>query len=123
MKLTKERLQEIVEDGFLKHGESKDMARIALASLEAEPVVPPELHWEDVCRISPEITIGDAIVYAGAWNACRAAMLQAAPLTGEDTSAELPEPCPRCGCRSSRPNGEHYCHPLAAPPQQEASDD
>ncbi|WP_147402988.1 hypothetical protein [Enterobacter sp. R1(2018)] len=22
----------------------------------------------------------------------------------------VPEPCPRCGCRSSRPNGEHYCH-------------
>ncbi len=22
-----------------------------------------------------------------------------------------PEPCPRCGVRSSRPNGEHYCHP------------
>ncbi|AOP43741.1 hypothetical protein DCF40_12680 [Edwardsiella piscicida] len=85
--------------------------------------VPPELLWEDLCRISPEITIGDAIVYAGAWNACRAAMLQAAPLTGEDTSAELPEPCPRCGCRSSRPNGEHYCHPLAAAPQQEASND
>ncbi|WLJ47356.1 hypothetical protein [Edwardsiella piscicida] len=51
------------------------------------------------------------------------AMLQAGSLTGEDTSAELPEPCPRCGCRSSRPNGEHYCHPLAAAPQQEASDD
>ncbi|ACY85318.1 hypothetical protein ACW6AV_003527 [Edwardsiella piscicida] len=31
MKLTKERLQEIVEDGFLKHGESKELARIALA--------------------------------------------------------------------------------------------
>lgn len=35
---TKERLEEIAEDGFLKHGESKALARIALASLEAEPV-------------------------------------------------------------------------------------
>lgn len=35
---TKERLEEIAEDGFLKHGESKELARIALASLEAEAV-------------------------------------------------------------------------------------
>jgi len=35
---TKERLEEIAEDGFLKHGESKELARIALASLEAEKV-------------------------------------------------------------------------------------
>ncbi|MCC8231863.1 hypothetical protein [Enterobacter mori] len=35
---TKERLEEIAEDGFLKHGESKALARIALASLEARPV-------------------------------------------------------------------------------------
>jgi hypothetical protein len=38
MKFTKERLEEIAEDGFLKHGESKELARIALASLEAEAV-------------------------------------------------------------------------------------
>ncbi|MCP1440789.1 hypothetical protein J3D56_004225 [Erwinia persicina] len=25
------------------------------------------------------------------------------------------EPCPRCGVRSSRPNGEHYCHKQAEP--------
>ncbi|UCQ23106.1 hypothetical protein [Edwardsiella piscicida] len=108
---------------------TKEQARIALASLEAEPVVPPELHWEDVCRISPEITIGDAIVYAGAWNACRAAMLQAEPVSHD---AEDPDDtvftCPRCGRRSSRPNGEHYCHPLAAAaretaPKQETSND
>jgi len=35
---TKERLEEIAADGFLKHGESKELARIALASLEAGPV-------------------------------------------------------------------------------------
>jgi len=35
---TKERLQEIAEDGFLKHGEAKAMARQMLAGLEQEPV-------------------------------------------------------------------------------------
>ncbi|VTM84876.1 Uncharacterised protein [Klebsiella pneumoniae] len=37
-KLTKERLQEIAEDGFLKHGESKELARMALAAMDSEPV-------------------------------------------------------------------------------------
>ncbi|MDH0062560.1 DUF551 domain-containing protein [Leclercia adecarboxylata] len=39
MTFTKERLQEIVEDGFLKHGESKELARMALAALTAEKVI------------------------------------------------------------------------------------
>ncbi len=34
---TRERLQEITEDGFLKHGESKELARIVLAAMEQEP--------------------------------------------------------------------------------------
>ncbi|WP_220703766.1 hypothetical protein [Citrobacter braakii] len=38
MELTKERLQEIAEDGFLKHGEAKAMARQLLAGMEQEPV-------------------------------------------------------------------------------------
>lgn len=37
-KLTRERLQEIAEDGFLKHGESKVLARMALAEMDSEPV-------------------------------------------------------------------------------------
>ncbi|ELT6817994.1 hypothetical protein FKL27_14365 [Klebsiella pneumoniae] len=37
-KLTKERLLEIAEDGFLKHGESKVLARMALAEKASEPV-------------------------------------------------------------------------------------
>ncbi|HHT2232241.1 TPA: hypothetical protein ACTY1G_002003 [Klebsiella michiganensis] len=37
-KLTRERLQEITEEGFLKHGESKELARIALAAIDSEPV-------------------------------------------------------------------------------------
>ena len=38
-KLTRERLQEIAEDGFLKHGESKELARMALAAMDSEPVI------------------------------------------------------------------------------------
>ncbi|WP_261802904.1 hypothetical protein [Klebsiella variicola] len=37
-KLTRERLQEIAEDGFLKHGESKELARMVLAAMDSEPV-------------------------------------------------------------------------------------
>lgn len=38
-KLTRERLQEIAENGFLKHGESKELARMALAAMDIEPVI------------------------------------------------------------------------------------
>ncbi|WP_447313261.1 DUF551 domain-containing protein [Klebsiella pneumoniae] len=38
-KLTKERLLEIAEDGFLKHGESKELARMALAEKASELVI------------------------------------------------------------------------------------
>lgn len=37
-KLTRERLQEIAEDGFLKHGESKVLARMELVAMDSEPV-------------------------------------------------------------------------------------
>ncbi len=52
-KLTRERLQEIAEDGFLKHGESKELARMVLAATDSEPVaLQPELakviyHFRD----------------------------------------------------------------------------
>ncbi|HCA8768506.1 TPA: hypothetical protein MYI92_000044 [Klebsiella pneumoniae] len=52
-KLTRDRLQEIAEDGFLKHGESKELARMALAAMDSEPVaLQPELakviyHFRD----------------------------------------------------------------------------
>ncbi len=36
--ITRERLQEIAEDGFLKHGESKELARMALGAMDSEPV-------------------------------------------------------------------------------------
>ncbi|HIF5757877.1 TPA: DUF551 domain-containing protein [Raoultella ornithinolytica] len=37
--ITRERMQEIAEDGFLKHGESKELARMALAAMDSEPVI------------------------------------------------------------------------------------
>ncbi|HGY1775024.1 TPA: hypothetical protein ACNVNE_003989 [Klebsiella aerogenes] len=40
--ITRERLQEIAEDGFLKHGESKELARMALAAMDSDPVA-----WTD----------------------------------------------------------------------------
>ena len=52
-KLSRDRLQEIAEDGLLKHGESKALARMALAAMDSEPVaLQPELakviyHFRD----------------------------------------------------------------------------
>lgn len=52
-KLSRDRLQEIAEDGFLKHGESKELARMVLAATDSEPVaLQPELakvmyHFRD----------------------------------------------------------------------------
>ncbi|WP_115195661.1 hypothetical protein [Klebsiella pneumoniae] len=43
-------------------------------------VVPPEQHWEELCRQHPDMSIGDAIIRAAWWNHCRAAMLQAKSL-------------------------------------------
>ncbi|EIX9361077.1 hypothetical protein DN619_20115 [Klebsiella michiganensis] len=42
--ITRERLQEIAEDGFLKHGESKELARMALAAMDSEPVAEIMYH-------------------------------------------------------------------------------
>lgn len=123
-KLTRERLQEIAEDGFLKHGESKELARMALAAMDREPViivgddggdalsyrrliqsfqpgtklyrhaqpvpvVPDELNTRTANDVMNEHLswkdYGDAEVFCIAWNACRAAMLQAGTLTNEGT--------------------------------------
>lgn len=45
--ITRERLQEIAEDGFLKHGESKVLARMALAAMDSEPVFTLEVSQAD----------------------------------------------------------------------------
>ena len=49
-KLTRERLQEIAEDGFLKHGESKELARMALDAMDSEPDRNPVLAYADSYR-------------------------------------------------------------------------
>ncbi|MEB7825769.1 hypothetical protein NGK27_00470 [Klebsiella quasipneumoniae] len=48
--ITRDRLQEIAEDGFLKHGESKALARIALAAMDSEPDRNPVLAYADSYR-------------------------------------------------------------------------
>ncbi|MCM6346334.1 hypothetical protein M4B58_00475 [Klebsiella pneumoniae] len=45
--ITRERLQEIAEDGFLKHGEIKELARMALAAMDSEPVFTLEVARAD----------------------------------------------------------------------------
>ncbi|AYP69234.1 hypothetical protein Edno5_0040 [Edwardsiella phage Edno5] len=79
MKLTKERLQEIVEDGFLKHGESKELARIALASMEAEPVAMSDHRFRELVNTLRDIAIeyhGTQQLRERIAHACRAAMLK-----------------------------------------------
>lgn len=44
-KLTRERLFEIAEDGFLKHGESKELARMALAAMDRDKVRNEHAEW------------------------------------------------------------------------------
>ncbi|WP_232555502.1 hypothetical protein [Klebsiella variicola] len=67
-KLTRERLQEIAEDGFLKHGESKVLARMALAAMDSEPVAWTWHYREqwhvtnDKCRAEFVATDGDVAV-------------------------------------------------------------
>lgn len=59
------------------------------------PVVPPEQHWEELCRQHPDMSIGDAIIRAAWWNHCRAAMLQASPVcTCPSGDGSLRWPCP-----------------------------
>ncbi|HCT5781950.1 TPA: hypothetical protein OT210_000829 [Klebsiella variicola] len=121
--ITRERLQEIAEDGFLKHGESKELARMALAAMDSEPVawtwhyreqwhvtndelraefvakdgdvavlplyrhaqpapvVPDEMTIRDACKFVQDMRLFDdvSVIVMRTWNACRAAMLAAAP--------------------------------------------
>ncbi|HDG7815806.1 TPA: DUF551 domain-containing protein [Klebsiella quasipneumoniae] len=119
--ITRERLQEIAEDGFLKHGESKELARMALVAMDSEPDRNPVLAYADSYRdmakqgvesvpiwsVITDLERNIAPLYRHAqpaqvvpdekdktvdaddhpllwsfnegWNACRAAMLAAAP--------------------------------------------
>ncbi|EPL9836463.1 TPA: DUF551 domain-containing protein [Klebsiella pneumoniae subsp. pneumoniae] len=128
-KLTRERLQEIAEDGFLKHGESKELARMALAAMDSEPVAyisksdfdagyPHILARRDFNKactmpvyaaqptpvVPKSISVREAIsalesedavttigqAYKMGWNACRAAMLAAAPQSPGSEPATVP---------------------------------
>ncbi|MCP6282349.1 hypothetical protein VBQ89_09285 [Klebsiella pneumoniae] len=66
--ITRGRLQEIAEDGFLKHGESKELARMALAAMDSEPVAWTWHYREqwhvtnDKCRAEFVATDGDVAV-------------------------------------------------------------
>ncbi|OQR44816.1 hypothetical protein BW261_12960 [Klebsiella aerogenes] len=61
-----------------------------------QPVVPPEQHWEELCREHPDMSIGDAIIRAAWWNHCCAAMLNhpssIQPNTGAAPGAEIKHP-------------------------------
>ncbi|HHN6678729.1 TPA: hypothetical protein ACROWN_001995 [Escherichia coli] len=128
--LTKEQLQQIIETDHVQCGEASALARIALASLEAEPIGAFHIAEQQVDGTSDYIKDGEwpidngiievyaappvpvvpaalpenddedghdidylepSEVYAlgrtAGWNACRAAMLQAEPVSNSD---ELP---------------------------------
>ncbi|HCR0924526.1 TPA: DUF550 domain-containing protein [Klebsiella aerogenes] len=84
--LTRERLQEIAEDGFLKHGESKELARMALAAMGSEPVAwtseeaIAEVYCDETGMIGPKYMIGDVPLYRHA---------QPAPVVPDDVLEAL----------------------------------
>ncbi|EMU5527945.1 DUF551 domain-containing protein [Klebsiella pneumoniae] len=114
--ITRERLQEIAEDGFLKHGESKELARMALAAMDSEPVAyiskadfdagyPHILARRDfnkACTMAvyaatqpapvvPELRVDwQENEFSAGWNACRASMLAAAPQSPGSEPATVP---------------------------------
>ena len=120
---TKEQLQQIIETDHVQCGEASSLARIALASLEAEPVCVIDQSNLDYLKSGSDADVwpasraemGDVLLYRSAtpaqvsvpaameidddfdsafehgkavgWNAYRAAMLQAEPVSNSD---ELP---------------------------------
>ncbi|HGT5191918.1 TPA: hypothetical protein ACM36I_000373 [Escherichia coli] len=120
---TKEQLQQIIETDHVQCGEASSLARIALASLEAEPVCVIDQSNLDYLKSGSDadvwpafrVEMGDVLLYRSAtpapvyvpaamemdddfdsafehgkavgWNAYRAAMLQAEPVSNSD---ELP---------------------------------
>lgn len=71
---------------------NKCVLEIALASLTAPDYIPPHVldAMSDMCDAGFDAQ--------GIWDLCRASIMP-------------PEPCPRCGTVSERPDGAHYCHP------------
>ncbi|HHO0461171.1 TPA: hypothetical protein ACRSAD_001120 [Klebsiella quasipneumoniae] len=90
-KLTRDRLQEIAEDGFLKHGESKVLARMALAAMDSEPVA---WTWQHLKQW--HVTNDEARARDLAWDGVKVEPLyrhaQPAPVVPDEiNSASAPE--------------------------------
>ncbi|EBZ9514771.1 DUF551 domain-containing protein [Salmonella enterica subsp. enterica serovar Eastbourne] len=77
--ITKERLQEVIDGDILFTDEQRELARIALASLDADQPVPEEIPKGLAGQIVGLLAhnIGDKLLAQKIWNACRAAMLLA----------------------------------------------
>lgn len=85
---SRETLLNIIETDHVQCGEASALARMALAAMDSEPVVPvvpDELPWEYL-RGWP-FTYSD---YAKGWNACRSAMLAAYPQSPGSEPAAVP---------------------------------
>ena len=67
------------------------LIEIALAALNAPDDVPPHVldAMSDMCDAGFDAQ--------GIWDLCRESIMP-------------PKPCPRCGTKSDRPDGGHYCH-------------
>ncbi|KPS42324.1 hypothetical protein [Klebsiella variicola] len=97
--ITRERLQEIAEDGFLKHGESKELARMALAAMDSEPapVVPDDVSIFEAaieeCKTCDSIDEHawnhGVLVVMAKYESCRAVMLQAKSLASINPAPAL----------------------------------
>lgn len=118
--------------------EAEELARIALASLTAEPVgtfrkgpcgYSPSFHEDAVplytappAPVVPDEMTFEAVsyphnfdcntqyAYQQGWNACRAAMLQdSQPVSNRDELPVSEIECDICGFKSTDPDGAHYC--------------
>ncbi|HCD7656034.1 TPA: DUF551 domain-containing protein [Klebsiella pneumoniae] len=111
--ITRERLQEIAEDGFLKHGESKELARMALAAMNSEPVaaVPEDVRQalskmddEIIAELDAEESASRAaMLHAGnspAQSDCCPAQNVVAPAQSPIDHGYLPE-CECSGCKAT----------------------
>lgn len=66
-------------EAFIVRGDDVCTSEPSIKLYAAPPLqavtVPDEQTWEELCIDNPEMTMGDAIIRAASWNACRAAML------------------------------------------------
>ncbi|MEB5981820.1 hypothetical protein [Enterobacter vonholyi] len=91
-KATRVKPDSMVNDSLRIEAQMNERAlEIALASLTAPNDIPPYVlnAMSDMCDAGFDAQ--------GIWDLCRKSILP-------------PEPCPRCGTVSDRPDGAHYCH-------------